>query len=167
MTLLQKLKVKPQTMRKYLQNMYLTKDLEKSQNYAEKAKPKGKIKKKEHIVGFHLYKMFKIYSDRKQTRLDRRSGKEKRCKNKSEKGSREHPGRQGGSWASPVAQQRKNLLAMQEIRVQQPGWEDPLEEGMATHSNILAREIPWTGSLAGYSPGGCKELDMTENLAHT
>ena len=46
MTLLQKLKVKPQTMRKYLQNMYLTKDLEKSQNYAEKAKPKGKIKKK-------------------------------------------------------------------------------------------------------------------------
>ena len=26
-----------------------------------------------------------------------------------------------------------------------PGWEDPLEEGMETHSNILAWRIPWTG----------------------
>ena len=78
MTLLQKLKVKPQTRRKYLQNLYLTKDLEKFQNYAEKTKPKGNRKKKVHIVGFHLHKIFKIYSDRKQTRLDRRSGKEKR-----------------------------------------------------------------------------------------
>ena len=39
-------------------------------------------------------------------------------------------------------------------------WEDPLEEEMVTHSNILAWEIPWT--LAGYSPWGCNELDMTE-----
>ena len=50
MTLLQKLKVKPQTRRKYLLNMYLTKDFEKSQNYAEKAKPKGKRKKKRYIL---------------------------------------------------------------------------------------------------------------------
>ena len=40
-----------------------------------------------------------------------------------------------------MAQQVKNLLAMQEIRVQYPGWEDPLEEGMANHSSILARRI--------------------------
>ena len=33
---------------------------------------------------------------------------------------------------------------MQETRVQSMGWEDPLEEGMATHSCILACEIPWT-----------------------
>ena len=33
---------------------------------------------------------------------------------------------------------------MQEMWVQSLGWEDPLEEGMATHSSILAREIPWT-----------------------
>ena len=39
-------------------------------------------------------------------------------------------------------------------------WEDPLEEEMVTHSNILAWEIPWT--LVGYSPWGCNELDMTE-----
>ena len=30
--------------------------------------------------------------------------------------------------------------------VQSPGWEDPLEEEMTTHSHILASEIPWTGS---------------------
>ena len=41
----------------------------------------------------------------------------------------------------------KNLLAKQEMKetwVQSPGWEDTLEEEMATHSNILAWEIPWT-----------------------
>ena len=32
----------------------------------------------------------------------------------------------------------KNLPAMQEMRVRSLGWEDPLEEGMATHSSILA-----------------------------
>ena len=38
----------------------------------------------------------------------------------------------------------KNLPAMQEIQVLSLGWEDPLEKGMATHSSILAWEIPWT-----------------------
>jgi len=36
------------------------------------------------------------------------------------------------------------------------------EEGMATHSIILAWRIPWTESLVGYSPWGCKESDLTE-----
>ena len=36
----------------------------------------------------------------------------------------------------------KNLPTMQEARVQSLGWEDPLEEGMATHSSILAWEMP-------------------------
>ena len=40
-----------------------------------------------------------------------------------------------------MAQTGKNLPEMQEIRVQSLGWEDPLEEGMATHSSILARKI--------------------------
>ena len=35
---------------------------------------------------------------------------------------------------------------------------------MATHSSILAWRIPWIGELVGYSPWGCKELDMTERL---
>ena len=37
-----------------------------------------------------------------------------------------------------VAQMVKQLLAMQETRVRSLGWEDPLEEEMATHSSILA-----------------------------
>ena len=37
----------------------------------------------------------------------------------------------------------------QEIQVQSLGWADPLEEGMATHSNILAWRIPWTEELGG------------------
>ena len=58
----------------------------------------------------------------------------------------------------------KNLPAMQESQAQSLGQEDPLEKGMATHSGILAWRIPWTGEPAGYSPWGCKELDMTEQL---
>ena len=41
-----------------------------------------------------------------------------------------------------MAQLIKNLSAMQETRVQSQGWEDPLEEGMATHSSILAWRTP-------------------------
>ena len=48
------------------------------------------------------------------------------------------------------------------MRVQSLGWEYPLEEGMATHSSILAWRILWTGSLVGYSPLDHKELDTTE-----
>ena len=45
------------------------------------------------------------------------------------------------SWASLVAQMVKNLPAMWEIWVRSLGWEDPLKEGMATHSSILAWRI--------------------------
>ena len=38
------------------------------------------------------------------------------------------------------------------MRVQSLGHEDPLEEGMTTHSSILAWKIPWTEGLADYSP---------------
>ena len=43
----------------------------------------------------------------------------------------------------------KNLPAMQETLVQSLGWEDPLEMGMATHSSILAWEIPWAKEPGG------------------
>ena len=49
-----------------------------------------------------------------------------------------------------MAQWVKNLSAMQETQemwVQSLGWEDPLEEEMATHSSILAWRIPWTEEL--------------------
>ena len=47
-------------------------------------------------------------------------------------------------WSSLVAQQVKNLPAMQETWVRSLGGEDPLEKGKATHSSILAWRIPWT-----------------------
>ena len=43
----------------------------------------------------------------------------------------------------------KNPPAMQETRVQSLGREDPLEKKMATHSSILAWEIPWTEESGG------------------
>ena len=43
-----------------------------------------------------------------------------------------------------VAQMVKRLPTMLEIQVQSLGWEDPLEEEMATHSSTLAWKIPWT-----------------------
>ena len=46
-----------------------------------------------------------------------------------------------------MAQWIKNLLAVQEtqeMQVQSLGPEDPIKEGIATHSSILARRIPWT-----------------------
>ena len=64
-----------------------------------------------------------------------------------------------------MAQNVKNLSAMQETWVGSLGWEDSLEKKRATHSSILAWRIPWTErSLAGYSPGGRKESDMTEHV---
>ena len=53
-----------------------------------------------------------------------------------------------------VAQTVKNLPAMWETWVQSLGWEDPLEEGMATHFSILARRIPmdrgaWKAAVHG------------------
>ena len=51
--------------------------------------------------------------------------------------------------ASLVTQMVKNLPAMKETRIQSLGWEDPLEDSMATHSSILAWEIPWTEELSG------------------
>ena len=44
--------------------------------------------------------------------------------------------------ASLVVQKVKTPSAVQETRVRSLGWEDPLEEGMATHSSIIARKIP-------------------------
>ena len=48
------------------------------------------------------------------------------------------------SWASLVRQLVKNPPPMQETWVCSLGWEDPLENGKATHSSILAWRMPWT-----------------------
>ena len=57
-------------------------------------------------------------------------------------------------YASVVAQMVQNLPAMPETQVQSLGWENPLEEGIVTHSSILAWRIPmdrgtWRGTIHG------------------
>ena len=63
------------------------------------------------------------------------------------------------SWVSLVAQMVKNLSAILpaiwETWVQFLGWEDPLEEGMVTHSSILAWKIPWR-----QEPGGLQSMGL-------
>ena len=51
-------------------------------------------------------------------------------------------------------------------RVQSLGWEDPLEEEMATHSSILARRIPWMEEPGGLQSIRFQESAMTERLSH-
>ena len=53
---------------------------------------------------------------------------------------------------------------MQETWVQSLNWEDPLEKEIATHSSILAWEIPWTEEPGGLQVGYSNESDMTEQL---
>ena len=61
-------------------------------------------------------------------------------------------------WSSLVAQLVKNLPAMPETWVRSLGWEDPLEEGMATHSSILAWRIPWTEEPGGLQSMGSQRV---------
>ena len=58
------------------------------------------------------------------------------------------------TWAALVAQLVKNLPAVQETLVRFLCWEGPLEEGMATHSSILAWRIPWTEEPGELQPMG-------------
>ena len=51
----------------------------------------------------------------------------------------------------------------QEMQFQPLGWEDPLEEEMATYFSILAWKSHAWGALVGDSPWGCKESNMTEH----
>ena len=47
---------------------------------------------------------------------------------------------------------------MQKMQVQSLGWEDPLEERMATHSSILAWRIPWTEKTGKLQPTGSQRV---------
>ena len=70
------------------------------------------------------------------------------------------------SWASLVAQIVKNPPAVGETWVLSLSWEDPLEEGMATHPNILARRIPmdrgaWRATAHGVTKSRTGQLLST------
>ena len=59
-------------------------------------------------------------------------------------------------WGFPRDSGIKNPPANQEMWVQSLGWEDPLEKKMATHSSILAWEIPWTEEAGWLQPMGAQ-----------
>ena len=97
------------------------------------------------------------------------AGKESAC-NSRDPGSMPGSGRSLGegigyplqySWVSLVIQQVKNLPTMRETWLQSLGWEDPVEEGIATHSCILAWRIP-KGRVAWKAH---KESDTTDRLS--
>ena len=69
-------------------------------------------------------------------------------------------------WISLLAQMVKRLPTMRETWVQSLVREDPLEKEMATHPAFLPGKSHEQQSLAGCSPWGCKESNMTED-AHT
>ena len=60
--------------------------------------------------------------------------------------------------ASLVAQQIKNLPAMQDTQVQSLGRENPLEKEVVTHSSILAWRIPWTEESGGLQSMGSQRV---------
>ena len=70
-------------------------------------------------------------------------------------------------WASPLAQVVKNPPAMGEAWVPSLGWEDPLEEGMAPRSSILAWRIPWTEEPDGLQSMGLYVILQLSNNRNT
>ena len=67
---------------------------------------------------------------------------------------------------SPGGSVAKGLPAVQETWLRSLGWEDALEEGIATPSRILAWRIPWTEEPGRLQSIGSQELDTTEVTFH-
>ena len=60
----------------------------------------------------------------------------------------------------------KNLPAMQQTQARSLGQEDPLEEGMATHSSTLAWRIPWTEEPGGLQSMGSQRVGHSQATKH-
>ena len=71
------------------------------------------------------------------------------------------------SWASLMAQRVKNPPGVRETWVRSLGWEDPLEEGMATHSSILAWRIPMDRGAWRATVHGMQSSDPTQHSTGT
>ena len=68
-------------------------------------------------------------------------------------------------WSFPDGSAVKNPPAIQEIKIQSLGREDPLGEDLATNSRFLPKRSHRQRSLMGYSPKGSKESDVTKQLS--
>ena len=64
-------------------------------------------------------------------------------------------------WGFPGGSMVKNLPAKQKTQFQSLGWEEPLEEEIATHSSILAWRISWTEE-----PGGLQSMGSPKGQTH-
>ena len=83
-----------------------------------------------------------------------------------------HTSQEKNAWftnkrASLGAQLVKNPPAMQETWVWSLGWEYPLEEGMPTHSSILAWKIPWTEKPGGLQSVGSQGVGHDYSTKHS
>ena len=67
---------------------------------------------------------------------------------------------------SQVAQWSRICLPMKEMRVRSLGWGDPLNEEMATHSSVLAWEVPWTEEPGGLQSMGSQRAGYDLATAH-
>ena len=134
-------------------------------NQGDSKKPEKRV----HNTWFHVHKALQIgkltYSDTVVAweKVGGSSAGKGSALNAGHPGSIPGSGRSNGegngnpcqySWASLVAQTVKNPPVMWEICVWSPGWGDPLEEGMTTHSSILAWRIPmdrgaWLATVHG------------------
>ena len=56
------------------------------------------------------------------------------------------------------------MQKIKEMQVLSPGWEDPLEEGIATYSSILAWRIPWTEEAGGLQSMGSQSQTRLKRL---
>ena len=68
----------------------------------------------------------------------------------------------GGSLVKNPPAKARNIIDVGSV----VGQEDPLEEGMATRSSVLAWRVPWTEEPGWASPRGRKESDMTQMTEH-
>ena len=62
---------------------------------------------------------------------------------------------------------RRPRVRLQGGRPRFDPWEEPMEKEMATHSSSLAWRTPWPEEPGGYSPWGCRDSNMAEQLTHT
>ena len=117
------------------------------------------------LYDYYYVHIFTIYQHFAILLLTSSVGKESACNSggpSSIPGLKSFPGEGVGysphhSWASLVAQMIKNLPAMQETWLQSLVWEDPLEEGVATLSSILAWRIPMERGARQATVSGAKK----------
>ena len=102
------------------------------------------------------------YSNLTYIQLKQRFAVKIRCSfDKKNKTKTKWPWLSSWEWDFPCSSVGKESACNAESLGSIPGWEDPLEKEMATHSSILLWSIPWTEEPARLQSMGSQESDMT------